>query len=901
MFISGNLKAFRMFFISLISVCLLFSLGIAEEEGAAVKVEISGKVSDKTSGEFLAGASVQIKDKFVGTAANSDGSFQLKTSQPMPFILIVSMIGYATQEIEVTDAKVTIDVAMEEKAFMVGDIVISASRVEENILKAPVTVEKMDQLQIRESPSITLFDGLANMKEIEMTANSMVFAGPTGRGEGSSHNSGLIQLVDGVDNTGIANGSFAVGNMAGLADIDIEEVEFLPGASSALYGPNAFSGVLFINSKSPFDYPCISCQVKAGQKNAEYENAGNNPLYEASFRYAKAHGNIGYKFVVSQFQATDWYAHDWSDKNGVGPSSPGYNGTNLYGDEVATTLSLNDVAAGLRGLGMQIPDLDFGSIYIARTGYKEEDLYDYEPAKSLKFSGSLRYRLNETMEASLDARHGRGRAIYQGTNRYALNDLNQTFTKLELKGQNFFVRGYTQRENAGDSYDIIFAGWNVNRSWKGDTQWFTEYGGNYLGAILQGADETTAHSIARSAADAGRFLPGTAEFDDALDEVIQRKDFVTGAGFTSNSGFNNIEAMYNFADKISFVNLQVGGNFRAYGVDTEGTIYSDKDEGIDINEFGAYAQASKNLIDDKLHVTGSMRLDGHKNFDNHISPRVAAVFSPNTDHHFRASFQSGFNNPIIESQYINLDLGPITLLGGTQDNMDRTSRTLGAGDVYASAVDLNSYLAGTPRVVKTEFVKPEYQTSIEVGYKTLLNNHLFVDLNYYHSNYKDRFTNPRVLDPMTGKVYGLYSNDDRDVTIRGAGAGLTYSFDSGYRLSTIYSYIERTGGSEDWLSSINRPKNAVKLSLGNSRVFKNVGFNLATRWRDEFLWAATFGEGTVGGEFVMDGQISYRLRDMNSTIKAGVNNIFGENYTQMYGSVEIGRIFYVQLTYDSLF
>ncbi|MCA9732915.1 TonB-dependent receptor [candidate division KSB1 bacterium] len=898
----GVQKVYRVLLIALISVCLLFSVGIAEE-GAVVKVEINGKVTDKASGESLAGASVQIKGKFVGTAANSDGSFLLKTSQPLPFTLVVSMIGYATQEIDVTDASMTFDVALEEKAFMVGDIVISASRVEENILTAPVTVEKMDQLQIRESPSVTFFDGLANMKEIEMTANSMVFVGPTGRGEGSSHNSGLIQLVDGVDNTGIANGGFAVGNMAGLSDIDIEEVEFLPGASSALYGPNAFSGVLFINSKSPFDYPGISFQVKAGQSNSDY--AGSNPLYEASFRYAKAYGKLGYKFVVSQFQATDWYAHDFSGRQVSGSpyrgdaGTPGYDGTNVYGDEIATTLNF-DALAGL-------PTGTLGAAYVARTGYKEEDLYDYNPAKSLKFSGSLRYRLNETMEASLDARHGRGRAIYQGTNRYALNDLSQTFTKLELKGQNFFVRGYAQRENAGDSYDIIFSGWNVNRSWKSDQQWFADYATTYIGAALPtaygglGLTPTEAHAAARSAADVGRLLPGTSAFDNTLDEVIQRKDFVTGAGFTSNSGFNTVEGMYNFADKISFVNLQLGGNFRSYGVDTEGTIYSDKDEGIDITEYGVYAQASKDVLDEKLKVTGSLRLDGHKNFDDHISPRVAAVFSPNGDHHFRASYQSGFNNPIIESQYINLDLGPITLIGGTQDNMDRTSRTPGNGDVYASAIDLGSYLAGTPKVVKTDFIKPEYQTSVEVGYKTLINNHLYVDLNYYHSNYKDRFTNPRVLDPMTGKVYGLYSNDDRDVVIRGAGAGLTYSFDNGYRVSTTYNYIERTGGSEDWLSSINRPKNAVKLSLGNSRLIKNLGFNLAARWRDEFLWAATFGEGTVGGEFVMDGQISYRLPDMNSTIKAGVNNMFSDNYRQMYGSVEIGRIFYVQLSYDSLF
>ncbi len=895
MFTQSLLKTCRIAMLLTLAICLLFSLGFAEEEGGAkVKVTVSGKVSDKTSGEALAGSSIQVKGKFVGTAARSDGTFSFRTAQPMPFTVVVSMIGYGAQEIEITEANANLDIKLEEKAFMVDELVVSASRVEENILKAPVTVEKMDLLQIRESASVTFYDGLANMKEIEMTANSMIFSGPTGRGEGSSHNTGLIQLIDGVDNTGIANGSFAIGNMAGLSDIDIEEVEFLPGASSALYGPNAFSGVLFINSKSPFDYPGLSFSVKSGASNSGYEPAGTNPLYEASFRYAKAINNLGFKFVVSQFQATDWYARDFSDKNGVGPSSPAYNGTNLYGDEVATTLDF-DVLAGA-------PAGTFGAARVARTGYKEEDLYDYKPAKSFKVSGGLRYRLNESMEASFDIRHGRGRAIYQGTNRYGLDDLSQTFTKLELKGQNFFLRGYTQRENAGDSYDIIFAGWNVNRTWKSDQQWFGDYATTFIGASMQGLDATAAHLAARNAADTGRLMPGTAEFDATLETIIQRKDFATGAGFTSKSGFNNFEAMYNLADKINFIDLQIGGNFRSYAVNTEGTIYSDKEEGIDITEYGVYAQASKGLIDEKLKITGSLRLDGHKNFDDKISPRIAAVFSPNSDHHFRASYQSGFNNPIIESQYINLDLGPITLLGGTQDNMDRTGRKDAAtGNVYAGALDLGSVLAGAPKKITTAFVKPEYQTSLEFGYKTLINNNLYADINYYYSNYKDRFKYSRVIDPLTGKVYGLYTNDDRDVVIQGGGIGLTYSFNSGYRLNTSYYFIERTGGSDSWLSTINRAKNTVKVSLGNSQVFKNIGFNLAARWRDEFLWAATFGEGMVGGEFIMDGQISYRMPSMNSTLKAGVSNMFGENYTQMYGSVEIGRIFYVALSYDSLF
>ncbi len=875
---------------SVMTLCVLLTAAVVSAQ--AQTVSLSGKVTDQETGEELPGANVHVKGKYVGIAAQGDGSFALNTSLSTPFTLVVSMVGYQTQEMEVTGSMSDMKVEMAQEAFMVGDIVVAASRVEESILSAPVSVEKMDQLEIRRSPGVTLFDGLAQMKEIELTANSMVFTGPTGRGFGSSHNSGLIQLIDGTDNTGIANGSYSLGNLTGISDIDVAEIEFLPGASSALYGPNAFSGVLFMNTKSPFDYPGLSVQVKSGGTNSDY--GGSSSLMEGAFRYAKVMDKFAFKVVGSHFQATDWVAHDFSAKNPDDPAS-NFDGVNVYGDEVATTLNLDALAGTPAGT--------LGSIAVARTGYREEELYDYSPARTSKVNLGLKYRLNESMEASYDGRYGTGRAIYQGTNRYALDNLSSFWNKVELKSENFFVRAYAQREDAGDSHDIVFAGWNVNRQWKGDQQWFGEYAGTYIGATLQGAGSDAAHAAARNAADTGRFLPGTPEFNDALDQVRNTKDFATGAGFTSKSGFYNTEAMYNFANQIDFVDLQVGGNWRYYNVDTEGTIYSDADEKIDVTEFGVYAQATKSVLDNKLKLTGSLRLDGHKNFDDHISPRVAAVFSPTQGHHFRASYQSGFNNPIIESQYINLNLGPIQLVGGTQDNMDRT----GLGRVYESGIDIASAQAGNPTPVNTPFIKPEFQKTFEIGYKALISNSLFVDLNYYRSDYTDRFKNVRVLDPEAlaqGVLspFQLYTNEaDENVILQGAGIGMTYNFDNGFRVDGSYTYIDRDGGTDDALSSTNRAKNRVKFSIGNPRLFKNLGFNVAGRWRDEFNWVATFGEGEVGGETIIDAQVSYKMPRMNSTLKAGVNNLTGKNYTQMFGSVDIGTTFYLSVTYDSVF
>lgn len=857
---------------------LSFSAGVLLAQNEVV---INGRVIDKQTGDVLPGASVYIKNTFAGVAAKSDGSFQLRTTHRTPFTLVISMIGYETRELLITSSTSGLRVELGPKPFMASDIVVSASRVEESILRAPVSVEKMDLIELRESPAATLYESLIGMREVTLTANSLMFSSITGRGYGGTTNRGFVQLVDGVDNRGIANGQFAIGNMIGISDIDVADVELLPGAASALYGPNAYSGIMFMNSKSPFAFQGVSFQIKSGFTESDYN--GTNPFTEVQFRWAKAWDKVALKIVGSDMRATDWPAHDFSDRNGVGPDYSGYNGVNIYGDEIASTFDLDALAGTPKGT--------LGTLFVARTGYKEEDLFDYSEARNTKISLSLQYRPSDQFQASYDFRYGTGNGIYQGTNRYALNGINGQYHKLELKGSNFFWRTYMFQEGAGDAYDIVFAGWNINRQWKSDTDWFTQYLVTYIGALSTGKPAAEAEKIARATADQGRYMPGTPEFKRALDKVIETKNFANGAGFISKSRFYNTEAMYDFKNVADLVDFQIGGNYRFYDVNTAGTIYSDKDEEIDVYEYGIYGQVSRSFADNKLKLQGSLRLDGHKNFDEHISPRIAAVYSPTRDHNFRASFQSGFNNPVIEHQYIFLNLGPIVLLGGTEDNMRRT----GLSRIYERGISTET---GQP--VKTPFRKPEFQETWELGYKGLINNSLYIDLNYYQSNYTDQFIGVTVLDPETRVPYALYTNRlDKNVVLRGAGATFAYNFDSGFRFNLNYNFIERAGGSRDVLTNLNRAKHTVKIAFGNPRLYKNLGFNIAGRWWSKFHYVATFGEGDVGDDAVIDAQLTYRIPNFKSSIKVGVNNLTGHNYRQAFGSVEIGRLFYVTLSYDS--
>ncbi len=838
--------------VTLSAFFIAFSIGLMAQS----TTHIDGKITE-SNGDPLVGANVLVKGKVIGTVSDVDGNYSLNVKSAPPLTLIISMVGFASQEIEITDANTTgLNLKMEEQSLLGQEVVISASRVEESILESPVTIEKMGITAIKNTASSTFYDGVANLKGIQMTASSMMFKSINTRGFATMANVRFVQLIDGMDNS--APGlNFPMGNMVGIGELDIESIELVPGAASALYGPNAFNGILLMNSKNPFDYQGLSVSAKSGV--TVQDAAGTNPFYDFNLRYAKAINNkFAFKVNFAYLTAQDWQATDYSQHAEEAPGQFGtnYNGVNIYGDAVAVNLNFDAIAADN---GIIAPPGFFGAEKVARTGYQEVDLIDYN-TKSLKGSVGLNYRLTDKMELSYDYRFGRGTAIYQGFSRYSLNNLSLQQHRVELRGDNFFVRAYGSFENAGDSYDSRFAAWNINRAWKSDQQWFGEYAGAYLAAIGGGAGQQAAHDAARGFADTGRLVPGTQAFEDEKTRVTQLADFATGSKFLDESKMYHAEGSFNFKNQISFLDLVVGAHFRQYNLNSFGTIFNDKpveDGGngpISINEYGGYAQASKRIANDRLKLGASMRYDKNENFDGQISPRAFAVWSvdANRKHNIRASYQTGFRNPDTQAQFIALDLGVATLVGGTQKNLDMYSKTTNFGVIDGSTLYNNAYTASSARdfgaafpgyvaeafangatslaqaqgmalaahadelvLATNELIQPEQVTSIELGYKGVFNNKFMLDVNFYRSEYTNfQLVNTVVVIPdAAGDVndlttfsgaaaflgmgaagetegYQLYTNIADPVTSTGLGIGINYLLPRGYDLGGSYNYAD---------------------------------------------------------------------------------------------------------------
>ena len=914
---------------------------------------VTGIVKDAKTGETLPGANIKISRKAVGTNTDFDGKFVLTTTDVPPFTLEISMLGFKTEEVQITKNNQEVAVSLTENETSLDEIVVSASRTPERIMESPVTVERMDTRAIKNTSAPSFYDGLENLKGVDINTNSLTFKSVNTRGFATFANTRFMQLVDGMDNSSPAL-NFAIGNLLGMSELDVKTVELLPGASSALYGANAFNGIMFMTSKSPFDDQGISVSLKGGI--TSQEAAGNNEFYDMNIRMAYAFSDkFAAKATLAYLDGTEWFATDYRNNRegtsldgdyiaGTRETDRNYDGLNIYGDEVST--NIRGVAQTLEGLGI-IPNGASALIpseNISRTGYEERDLMSYE-AKSVKFGGSLNYRPfgDDRLEIIWNSKFGVGNTIYQGTNRYNIKDFYLAQHKLEFRGKNFFVRGYVTNEDAGNSYDTRFAAININRAWKDDNTWFGEYVGAYLQGTLGGLNSDQAHAVARQTAETGRFVPGTPEFQAAFDRVTSDPDLVTGSRFQDQTKLYHGDVNYNFQDVIDWAEFQVGGSYRRYSLNSNGSIFTDYDGPIDYDEYGVYTQMQKKFLeDDRLKLTASIRYDKAQNFDGNFSPRVSLAYAggENKNQNFRASFQTGFRNPTTQDQYIGLNAGRAYLVGSAPDNLDRyqtqpllvsgfgqgilgtATTTVSGRAAYENSFAASSVTAGAPVAANVPLVAPEKVTAYEVGYRGLVNagsQRITVDLSAYYNSYEDFIAGKNVITPFYGTVgdnslslaalqngdftvFQTYTNSAADINSYGASIGLNTKILNGFDLGLNYTYAKfdfDRASDPDFEPSFNTPEHKVKLQFGKPDLFENFGFNINLRWQDEYLWESTFMDATIEGRTVLDAQINYSVPSIKSVFKLGGANLTGQEYLSAPGVGAIGSQYYLSWTINN--
>ena len=948
--------------------CILLLLIGTMNIGFAQNTSISGKVTDKLTNETLPGVAITVKGKTIGTSTNSEGRFNLSISEKTPLTIVITYIGYKTIEQELAGSVSNLEIKMESQSILGQEVVVAASRTPERILESPVSIERFGLAAIRETAAVSFYDALNNLKGVEMSAQSLTFKSINTRGFNSNGNTRFNQYIDGMDNQ--APGlNFSVGNIIGISELDLDNVELLPGASSALYGAGGISGTMLMSSKDPYTTQGVSFSIKNGLSHVSDPLQPAAPFKEAGVRVAKAWNKFAFKTTLSFLEADDWQAANYSNfdrtsrtvKSGDRNSDPNFDGVNVYGDDVNSNMRniansvqsatnagvaaatggaipnvigminaslppnatpaqiggfLGNFPAALRPTIQNVLPFNFGlraglipDQMVSRTGYNEQNLVDYN-AKSIKTSTSLHYKLSNTVQAVLQANWGTGTTVYTGSDRYSIRNFSIGQYKLEVKGQDFMVRGYTTQERSGDSYISSILGSYINEASKASTTWFPQYVGNYVGARAAGAPDGQAHTLARSAADVGRFLPGTAQFESAKN-TIKNTNLSSGLGakFNDKTNLYHYEGMYNFTKALKEAfELQVGASYRRYDLNSGGTIFDDLNREIDIDEYGAFVQMGKKLSDAfKLSFSG--RYDKNQNFDGRFTPRLTGVYTVAPNNNIRLSYQTGYRNPTTQNQFIDLSVGggSTRLIGGLPSSLVKYNLY---GNKPFTDVSYRNFLASAsagaanPALLKTysftaDGVKPESVKAYELGYKGLLGSKVLLDAYGYYNTYSNFITSVEVFQQngTSFTKFGVPVNAEGNVTSYGSALGIDYLMGK-YNLSGNISYNNIGDIPVTYVNDFNTPKVRYNLGISNRNVVKNVGMNVSYRWQDSFYWNSSFAAGAVPSFGTVDAQVNLKIPSVNGMIKIGASDLLNKYYVTSYGNPEMGGMYYVGFTFN---
>lgn len=278
----------------MIKKTIFFAFVMLASATMLAQTTITGVVKDAQTGETLLGANIKVSGKAVGTTSDFDGKFLLKVNDAPPFTIEISMLGFKAMNVEITKNNQEVMVSLQEDSTALEEIVFSASRRRQKVQEAPASVSIITPKDILNSAAVVdpvmnlaniagvqIQQQSANSINIEMRAGSGVFGTST------------FPILDYRYLVTPASGQFN-NYQTGMSNIDIQRVEVVRGAASALYGPGVTSGVVHFMSKSAIDYPGTTVEMLGGTLNTTgmtvrhaFKNDNDKFGFKVNVRYQK--------------------------------------------------------------------------------------------------------------------------------------------------------------------------------------------------------------------------------------------------------------------------------------------------------------------------------------------------------------------------------------------------------------------------------------------------------------------------------------------------------------------------------------------------------------------------------------------------------------------------------------
>ena len=807
-----------------------------------------------------------------------------------------------------------------------GEVVVSASRVQEKLLASPVGISRMDSRQVRMSASPGFYDALGDMKGVQMLTPSLGFRVINTRGFANTTNVRFVQLIDGVDNQAPHIGA-PIGNALAPGDLDILDMEVVQGIASALYGMNATNGLANIRTRNPFESEGVSFRQQVAVNHLQDpQGIGARAYTESAFRWAKALGpHWAFKINTGFSKGYDWIAGNDSDLNPLanrttnltGTDNPAYDAVNGYGNESSNrrTLSLN------------------GKNYVvARTGYREQDVVDYS-LQNLKADATLVYRPKEGMELSYTGRAAFLDNVYQRSNRFRLEDYLLQQHVLQFRGPLLQAKAYLNGENTGQSYNLRSMAENIDRYSKSDDRWFSDYTKAFQEALKTDPDIVQAHRRARAVADTFRPRPGTEAFRRILDTLARVNNWDIGAALRVRARLLHTEGLLDAGQllKIPF-DLHVGTDFRQYIIVPDGNYFInpvDSTRNLTYSRYGFFINGTKPLLHGRLRLGAALRADKNQYFKLQWNPRISAVYALSESGFLRVSYQNGARFPSIFEGFSNINSGGVKRVGGLRvmsDGIFEQSWLKSSIDAFQSAVNTGVNTLGLSQSAAVEkhkallqrnpytYLQPERMRAFEAGYRGFLHKKLYIDLDVYLNRFS-RFiaqveaSVPDTSDPAQIPTslfvrsrqarYRLWTNSRTTVFNYGAALELRYALHRNYELSLNASYAalkqtEQNDGLED---GFNTPALLLRAALNGHKFLGNWSGQVAARYQSSFYWQSFLVNGDVPAVFTLDAQLNYTFGSPLINLKFGGTNLLNRYYYSFLGGPQIGGFYYGTVTY----
>ncbi len=250
-------------YVFLIFTFLLFNNFISSAQAVKTDAMLFGHVIDKRTKKHLPFATISIKGTTLGTSTDDSGHFKLTHLPLGKQTAVASFVGYKSQEIKVmmnANKGTEVYFELEEDLLNLEQVVITGTRTQHYVKNVPIRTEVVTAQALKNKNAKNIFEALEGVPgiRVENQCQFCNFSMVRMQGLGAEHTQVLI------NGQPIYSGLASVYGLEQIGTADVDRLEIVKGAGSALYGSSAVAGAINIVTKEPSGNPKFSTDIQAG-------------------------------------------------------------------------------------------------------------------------------------------------------------------------------------------------------------------------------------------------------------------------------------------------------------------------------------------------------------------------------------------------------------------------------------------------------------------------------------------------------------------------------------------------------------------------------------------------------------------------------------------------------------